>query len=46
MPYSLVEICLYEEDAAFISKLLTLRMEEAHASQASENSYYTNSATY
>jgi len=46
MTCSLVEICLLEEDAAFIFKLLTLRMEEAHASKASENSYYTNSATY
>jgi len=35
-----------EEDAALIFKLLTLRMEESHASEASENSYYTNGATY
>jgi len=46
MPCSLIGICLLEEDAAFTFKLLTLRMEEAHASEASENSYYTNGATY
>lgn len=36
MPCSLVEICLFEEDAALLFKLLTLMMEEAHASEATK----------